>query len=88
MFAVRVASGPGKEAWRRAGASVLQNIVTRLTLHQDDAGVIAQTRTVGERADVIEQALGGGVGSRKMFLKTHQPVLFIRWVFRLGNASL
>jgi len=39
------------------------NLVTRLAFHQDDAGVIAQTRTVGERANVIEQALGGGVCS-------------------------
>jgi hypothetical protein len=32
-----------------------------LTLYQDDAGVIAQARTVGKRAHIVEDAFGRGV---------------------------
>ena len=51
-----------------------------LTLYQDDAGVIAQARTVGKRAHIFEEALGGGVCSRKMLLKTDQSILFVRLI--------
>jgi hypothetical protein len=45
------------------------NIAIRLTLDQNHAGVIAQTRSVGVRTHFIEQALGGGVRSQKMLLQ-------------------
>jgi hypothetical protein len=43
--------------------SSLRQCRDSLTLHEDDAGVVAQTRTVGEHTHVIKEALRASISS-------------------------